>query len=106
MNTTEIRTSLDKIATPPITGQHADNILIWLLAFAPLIGLGLGYCLAGIVNANNSYVFEKTTTHEDYWFITLPLTIVLSYWDEKRLQKMGTNTNAFNKWALLVPVYL
>jgi hypothetical protein len=103
---TELRTYLDKIAPPPLTGDYVGNTLVWLLAFAPLIGLVIKYFLAEVMNPSNQYLIEKAATNGDYWYVTLVLTLALSYWDEKRLKKMGANTKAFSKWALLVPVYL
>ena len=34
------------------------------------------------------------------------LNIGLSFWDEKRLQEGGLNTEKFKGWVWLVPVYL
>ena len=42
----------------------------------------------------------------EFFYITVALNILLSFMDEKRLQKAGHNTASFKGWVWLVPVYL
>ena len=68
--------------------QNIDNTLVWILAFAPIIG--------SIIEL----IFE-------IWFATLIINIFLCYLDEKNLKELGINTEKFNGfWIILVPVYL
>jgi hypothetical protein len=85
---TDLRGHLEEVAPPPLKGEHINNTVVWVLAFAPIIG----------------FVFEKAVVGIP--FITLILNIALSYLDEKRLRKAGHNTDKFKGWIWLVPVYL
>ncbi len=103
---TELRTHLDESAPPPLTGEHINNTVVWVLAFAPIIGFMLEYFVSGVVYHDNQYLAEAAATGGKFWYITLILNIALSYWDEKRLKVSGTNTEKFSAWVWLVPVYL
>lgn len=103
---TELRSYLDESAPPPLTGEHVNNTVIWILAFAPLIGFMLEYFVAGIVHHDNQFLAEAAAASGKFWYITLILNIGLSLLDEKRLKKAGTNTDKFSGWVWLVPVYL
>lgn len=103
---TELRPHLDEISPPPLTGEHVNNTIIWIIAFAPLIGLMLGYFVAGMVYFDNQHLAEAAASGGEFWYITLILNIGLSFWDEKRLKKSGTNTGKFSGWVWLVPVYI
>lgn len=102
---TELRSYLEEIAPPPLTGDKVNNTVIWVLAFAPLLGLFLeavvAYSLYG-----DSYRAEQALNNNQFWYITLVLNIALGFWDEQRLKKAGHNTDKFKGWAWLVPVYL
>jgi hypothetical protein len=100
---TELRAHLEKISPPPITGKHVNNTIVWILAFAPLIGLFLEVCVAFTVNADTG---EAAMDNNKYWFITLALNIGLSYLDENRLKHAGWDTSKFKGMTWLVPVYL
>lgn len=102
---TELRTHLDDSAPPPLSGEHVNNTLIWVLAFAPIIGLVLEYVVAGAQYGNN-VLAEMAVKGNKYWFITVILNIGLAFFDEKRLKKAGHNTDKFKGWVWLVPVYL
>jgi len=103
---TELRTHLDENTPPPLTGEHVDNTIIWVLAFAPIIGLVLEYFVAATIYSGNQYLAETAASNGQFWYITLILNIALSFWDEKRLKKAGTDTNKFSGLVWLVPVYL
>lgn len=85
----------DPNAPPPLTGEAVNNTLIWVLAFAPLIGVffeGFFSAMTGI-------------PRQSFWFITLLLNIILGYADEKKLKAAGHDTSKMGA-AWLVPVYL
>lgn len=102
---TELRQYLDNIAPPPLSGIHVNNSVVWVLAFAPVIGLCLEYFVAGVMYGN-SYQAESAAANGNFWFITLILNIALCFWDEKRLEKAGIKTESFKGLTWLVPVYL
>jgi hypothetical protein len=106
---TSLRAHLEKVAPPPLSGDHMDNSLVWVLAFAPIIGLileyMLAYFLAGMFDRDDASA-DLAVENGKYWFITIALNIVLSYFDERRLKKAGHNTDKFKGWVWLVPVYL
>lgn len=102
---TELRPHLEKASPPPITGKHVSNGIVWILAFAPLIGLLLEAFFAYAVNGGDDAA-EAALADNRYWFITLALNIGLSYLDESRLKRAGHNTRAFRGMTWLVPVYL
>ena len=101
----ELRSHLERVAPPPITGKHIGNGLIWTLAFAPLIGDLLESMFAYAVN-NSDAAAEAAVNDSKYWFITLGLNIALAYYDEVRLNRAGYDTSKFKGAAWLVPVYL
>lgn len=68
------------------SNTKSKDDLVWILAFAPLIG-GIIDMLLGI------------------WITTLIINIVLSYLDEKRLKEQGVDTSTFGA-SWLIPVYL
>lgn len=90
-------------ATQP--GAAVDNGVVWVLAFAPLIGYLLEYVVAYLVNSNE-WRAEAAMQGGSYWYITLLLNIGLSFLDEKRLEKAGCDTSKFKGMVWLVPVYL
>lgn len=103
---TELRIYLDDTAPPPLSGEHVNNTLVWVLAFAPLIGLMLEYFVAGAVYSDNQLAATLAVQSSKFWFITLALNIGLAFFDEKRLKKAGHNTDKFKGWVWIVPVYL
>lgn len=102
---TPLRAHLEQLAPPPLSGDHVNNSLIWVLAFAPLIGLVLEYFVSGLLH-RDQYAAEQAADEGKYWFVTVALNIGLSYLDERRLQMAGHNTDKFKGWTWLVPVYL
>ena len=55
---------------------------------------------------SSEYRAEQAVASGHFIFITLILNIALSFLDEKRLKKAGTDTSTFGGWVWLVPVYL
>lgn len=102
---TSLRVHLDKLSPPPLTGQFVNNTLVWVLAFAPMMGLFLESFIAMVVYDNEDRAMNAVADGK-FFYITIALNILLSFLDEKRLQKAGHNTNAFKGWVWLVPVYL
>ena len=80
---------------PPLTGAAVPNTIVWVLAFAPLIGEFLAGLFAGLFKLNM----------HSLWWITLALNIVLSLLDERKLKAAGHDTKRLGS-AWLVPVYL
>lgn len=103
---TELGIHLEEIAPPSLTGEHVNNTFVWILAFAPIIGIFLEGLLAGIIHGGNQFAAAIAISNHDYWFVTLALNIGLAYFDEKRLKEAGHNTDKFNGWVWIVPVYL
>lgn len=103
---TELRTYLETIVPPPLIGDHVNNTVVWVLAFAPIIGLLLQYFISGMAHSSSQYLTEKAVADGDYWYVTLFLNIGLCIWDAKRLKMSGTDTNKFKGWRWVVPVYL
>lgn len=96
--------SKGNVTALPSVGISVNNTLVWILAFAPIIGevsqgliAGLGFLIGLIANPYVSY--------KKLWFVTLILNIVLSLADEKKLKRQGIDTSQLGS-AWLVPVYL
>ncbi|MBG0843503.1 DUF4339 domain-containing protein [Ectopseudomonas toyotomiensis] len=102
---TPLRIHLDQLSPPPLTGQHVNNTLVWVLAFAPILGLFLESFVAMLVYGDENRAMDAVADN-NFFYITIALNILLSVLDEKRLQKAGHNTSAFKGWVWLVPVYL
>jgi hypothetical protein len=103
---TELRIHLDNNSPPPLSGEHINNTVVWVLAFAPLIGYFVEWAIAGAVHGDNEYAAKVAMANSKYWFVTLALNIAISIFDEKRLKKAGHNTDKFRGWVWIVPVYL
>lgn len=102
---THLRVHLDQLSPPPLTGQYVNNTLVWVLVFAPLLGLFLESFIAMLVYSNENHAMDAVADGK-LFYITVALNILLSFLDEKRLQKAGHSTQAFKGWVWLVPVYL
>jgi hypothetical protein len=102
---TPLRIHLDQLSPPPLMGQHVSNSLVWVLAFAPILGLFLEGFVAMLVYDSENRAMNAVSDGK-FFYITVALNILLSVLDEKRLQKAGHNTSAFKGWVWLVPVYL
>jgi hypothetical protein len=103
---TELSIHFNGSAPPPLSGEHINNTLVWVLAFAPIIGYLLEWMVAGAVHGNNQFAAQLAMANSKYWFITLALNIALAFFDEKRLKIAGHDTKKFKGWVWLVPVYL
>lgn len=103
---TDLRVHLDNSAPPPLSGEHINNTLIWVLAFAPLIGYFLEWIVASAMHGGNEFRTQIAMANSKYWFITLGLNIGLAFFDEKRINNAGHNTDKFKGWVWIVPVYL
>lgn len=101
---TPLRRHLQQIP-PPLAGSQVNNTLVWVLAFAPIIGYLMEWFVAGALHGSESAA-ARAMENASYWYITLALNVLLSFFDEKRLQKAGHNTSRFRGWVWLVPVYL
>ena len=89
---------------PPLHGEMVNNTVVWILAFAPILGYLLQCFLYGLIHHND--VWLDVSGAQNYWFVTLILNIVLSYYDEQRLSAAGHDTSKFKGFVWLVPVYL
>ncbi len=82
---------------PPLTGDAVNNTIVWILAFAPIIGVNIESFLVSLFHTGSN----------KFWVITIGLNIVLSLLDERKLNAAGHNTRALGLGsAWLVPVYL
>lgn len=82
---------------PPLTGDGVNNTIVWILAFAPIIGVNIESFLIALFHSHSN----------KFWVVTIALNIVLSLLDERKLNAAGHNTRALGLGsAWLVPVYL
>lgn len=103
---TDLARHLDKNVPPPLVGDHINNTVVWVLAFAPLIGTFLAGLIAGIIAKGNEAEALYDLKSFKYTIMIFLLNTALSIIDEKQLKKAGHNTNKFKGWVWLVPVYL
>ena len=103
---TELAQYFDTSAPPPLTGQHVNNTIVWILAFAPIIGAFLEYFFALMMADGNEIVAAHNVAEGYYFLITIALNIILSFMDEMKLEKAGISTEKFKGMVWLVPVYL
>lgn len=82
-----------------------NDTLVWVLAFAPIIGYLMELFVAGAINGSEAAA-AQAMENASYWYITLALNLLLSVFDERYLQKAGHHTSRFKGWVWLVPVYL
>src|SRR5690554_5663886 len=102
---TQLKSYLDEIAPPPLKGSHVDNTVIWILAFAPVIGYMLEWFFAGMLYQSD-FQAEVAVSNGYFFLVTVALNIGLCFLDEKRLEKAGHDTRKFKGWVWLVPVYI
>lgn len=81
---------------PPLKGDAINNTYVWALAFAPIIG--------AIIESFVAEALDKPI--DNLWLITVALNIGISFYDEKKLEAAGVNTERFGSFAVLVPVYM
>ncbi len=102
---TELRPHLEEVSPPPLIGAGVNNKIVWLLAFAPLIGYLLESFVAGLFGSTEAQ-WERAMANNRYWYVTLILNIALCVLDEKRLKQAGHDVSRFKGWVFVVPVYL
>lgn len=105
LDKTELKQYLDDSVPPPLTGEHVNNTIVWVLAFAPLIGTFLEYMLAGMLHSSDARA-NAAVDSGHYIFVTIGLNIALCFLDASRLEKAGVQTEKFKGFVWLVPVYL
>jgi hypothetical protein len=105
MSINETDFDISQLPPPPLTGSSLNNTYIWILAFAPIIGLILEYTLA-YATSSSDYVAENNVDNGKYWIVTMVLNVLLCWLDEKQLSKSGHDTSKFKGLLWLVPVYL
>ena len=93
---TDFKSHIDDSLPPPLSGDKVNNAVIWILAFAPIIGTILEHLVARQANMDVN----------DLFMITVALNIGLSYYDANCLQKAGHDASKYKGLAWLVPVYL
>jgi hypothetical protein len=106
---TDLKAHLEEIAPPPLAGDKVNNSVVWVLAFAPILGYFLEFFVAGIVagaNGQSDLAATIAVNSGAYWYVTVILNVSLSYFDANRLEKAGHDTAKFGGMAWLVPVYL
>lgn len=96
---------LHRQSPPPLSGESVSNTLVWVLAFAPFLGLALEGFVAMIVYGDEDWAMDAVYSGQ-FFYITIALNLLLSFMDEKRLKKAGHDTSKFKGWVWLVPVYL
>ncbi len=77
-----------------------ENTIVWILAFAPLIGELLQCFLAGLVYGDFWEIY-----YDKFWIVTIVLNILLCNIDDNKLKNQGIDTEEFGS-TWLVPVYL
>jgi hypothetical protein len=93
------------VTPPALPAAAINNTIVWILAFAPIIGIFCEGFIAGAVY-NGEHRAMRAVAEGEFFYITLLINIVLSYWDERTLKKAGVDTSTYGKMAWLVPVYL
>ncbi len=96
---------ISKLAPPPLSGSSINNNYIWLLAFAPIIGIILEHTIAN-TTASNAYEASENIANHKFFAATFWVNVIFSWLDVKQLKKAGHDTSKFKSWLLLVPVYL
>lgn len=102
---TELHQHLSKTSPPPLKGDKVNNTVVWVLAFAPIIGLFIEGFIAGMVY-ENSYRVNSAISNAEFWYVTVILNIALCILDERKIKSAGQDTSRFKGWIFLVPVYL
>lgn len=105
LSLTVLSSGLDRSIPPPLRGREVNNTIIWILAFAPIIGSILEYILV-IARHGETLEAAVALAESRYWAVTLCLNILLCWLDERQLKKAGWNTGKFRGWLWLVPVYI
>jgi len=89
---------------PPLSGNYINDSIVWILAFAPLIGMFLEYLIAYNMYEEDLEI-DLAMADTEFWYVTLLLNILLAIWDEKKLKNAGIKISGL--WAaFIVPFYL
>lgn len=102
---TEFAANIGSVSAPPVPVGSLNNTTIWILAFAPIIGLFLEYVISGLFYGDNIFAQIRVVNGE-FWYVTLLLNVLLCVLDEHYLDNAGYNTEKFKGWLWLVPVYI
>ena len=102
---TPLASSLCLAQPPPVRGTQVRNTFVWFLALAPLIGDALEAVAANLLKAN-PLLAAQAYENGDYFLITMVLNSLLCWLDSRALRQGGWDTESFQGWFLLVPVYL
>lgn len=107
---TELVAHLETSTMPPaLPAARISNVVVWLLAVAPVIGFILEAMIAGAMAPTEDMAEiagALAVKTGQYWWVTLALNIGLSLLDERRLKRAGVDTSRFGKMVFAVPVYL
>ncbi|VVD61988.1 hypothetical protein PEP31012_00149 [Pandoraea eparura] len=106
---TDLAVHLRQASAPPVLpATRISNTIVWILAFAPIIGAFLEATFAAAIAPD--YLASTAATaalrSNQYWYITLLVNIGLSLLDDRQLKRAGVDTSSFGKFAFIVPVYL
>jgi uncharacterized protein (DUF1684 family) len=105
LSQTTLASCLTSASAPPaLPGNKINNGVVWTLAFAPLLGLGLQAALAAMFSGDGSDFTDADLGH--FWYATVLLNIALSIFDVRQLKKAGIDAGQFNSFAFFVPIYL
>ncbi|MDQ2792612.1 MAG: DUF4339 domain-containing protein [Bacteroidota bacterium] len=106
LNQSELSNIIPRDVPPPLSGKSLNNSYVWILAFAPLIGVFLEYFVAGAMTGGESQLAIQAAV-KDLWWITLALNVLFCVLDLNKLKAAGYNTESLSVfWLLLIPVYL
>lgn len=90
---------------PPLAGNQVNNVLVWVLAFAPLISFFMEYIIA-LIEYDNELLATLAVRNMNYFYIPIAMNVLLTLLDERKLRLAGHDTTQFKGWIWLVPVYL
>jgi len=93
------------VCPPPLPSSSINNTIVWVLAFAPIIGIFCEGIIAGVIYSSEHRAMRAVENGE-FFYISLLINIGLGYLDERTLKNAGVDTRAYGKMAWLIPVYL
>ena len=97
---------------PPVSGEHIDNSLVWIVAIIPIVVALIDASLASqpgaaIGRAIAPRMGIEYAEKEVPWFIPFIMNSIFCLWDERRLHKAGHSSHWMTSMAIiLVPAYL
>lgn len=103
LENTELSNLMSSSTPPPLSGEHVNNAMVWLLAFTPVWGsIFFTFCMLVF-----SRVFGQMYTMLLSGILLFAIYICLYKIDEKNIKTAGHNYDKINPWAWIVlPVYL